>query len=95
MVDIRGLDKAEVLIALWRASKCQGISFMGYAPLSYGQAYAEILKRKYFDYLNGKVMKVDLSGCEFNERLYDRDNGAGAAQRAIDKLRENGGTNDA
>lgn len=87
MVNIKGLLKDDVLVALWNASKCQGISFMDYAPLTAGQAYAEILKRKKFDYLNGKVLKVDLSGNEFDERLYDRDNGAGAAQKAIDELR--------
>lgn len=42
----------------------------------------------YFDYLYGRVMKVDLSSDEsFEERLYDRDNGTGAAQRVIDRLR--------
>lgn len=41
----------------------------------------------YFDYLNGRAMKVDLSGDEeFSETLYDRDNGEGAAQRAIDAI---------
>ena len=38
----------------------------------------------YFDYLKGRVMKIDLSGdSELDPRLYDRDNGAGAAERAI------------
>lgn len=31
-------------------------------------------------------MKVDLAGGAFDPRLYDRDNGSGAAQRAIDAL---------
>lgn len=39
--------------------------------------------RLYFDYVRGRVMKVDLSGDELQERLYDRDNGPGAAARAI------------
>lgn len=37
----------------------------------------------YFDYLKGRVMKVDLCGNEFDPWLYDRDNGRGAAARAI------------
>ena len=37
----------------------------------------------YFDYLKGRVMKVDLSGDELCVRLYDRDNGQGAAERAL------------
>jgi hypothetical protein len=36
-------------------------------------------------------MKLDLSGAEeFNPRLYDRDNGPGAAQTAIDAVRASG-----
>lgn len=40
-------------------------------------------ERIYFDYLQGRVMKVDLAGDELDPRLYDRDNGEGAARRAI------------
>ena len=99
-VNIAGLDKAEVLLALWQASQMQGMSFLGFlasGELTLSQARKEIQERKhtsfdgkdsiYFDYLNGKVMKVDLGKDEFDPRLYDRDNGDGAAQRAIDNLR--------
>lgn len=37
----------------------------------------------YFDYLKGRVMKVDLSGDKLNPFLYDRDNGQGAAAAAL------------
>jgi hypothetical protein len=49
----------------------------GYGPDTYN-----------FDYLKGRVLKVNLSGDAFNDELYDRDLGEGAAQRVIDKLRE-------
>lgn len=39
----------------------------------------------YFDYLKGRVMKVNLSGDEFDEWGYDRDNGSGAAHRALQR----------
>ena len=43
---------------------------------------------RYFDYLKGRVMKVNLEDPSgFEEWLYDRDNGTGAAQRAIDALK--------
>ena len=46
---------------------------------------------KYFDYLKGRVMKLDLtSDDEFDPWGYDRDNGRGAAQNVIDALRESG-----
>ena len=42
-------------------------------------------RQSYFDYLKGRVMKVDLSEDDgFEEWLYDRDNGEGAAQSALD-----------
>ena len=36
-------------------------------------------------------MKVDLREDEFDDRLYDRDNGIGVAQEAIDELRKEKG----
>lgn len=99
-VNIAGLDKAEVLLTLWKSSRMQGMSFLGFlssGELTLEQAKHEIECRRhksfdgknsiYFDYLNGKVMKVDLGQDEFDSRLYDRDNGEGAAQQAIDNLR--------
>lgn len=100
MVSIRCMDKAEVLLALWQASQMQGMSFLGFlasGELTLEQAQKEVQERKhtredgtdsiFFDYLNGKVLKVDLGQDEFDPRLYDRDNGEGAAQRAIDNLK--------
>lgn len=89
MVDITGLPKGKVLAALYNASQPLGLGFLEYDPTPMTEEEAnEILKtRQYFDYLKGRVMKVDLtSDIGFNEWLYDRDNGAGAAQRAIDGI---------
>lgn len=88
MIDIKG-RKAEVLAALYNASHPQGLGFLHFSPpypMSIEQAEALLAKGAYFDYLQGRVMKVDLSGDELDPRLYDRDNGAGAAQRAIDSI---------
>jgi hypothetical protein len=41
----------------------------------------------YIDYFQGRVIKTDLRGDAIDPRLYDRDNGAGAAERAVAKLR--------
>ncbi|GAG30986.1 unnamed protein product, partial [marine sediment metagenome] len=38
----------------------------------------------YFDYLKGRVMKINLSSDELRTALYDRDNGEGAAAQALD-----------
>jgi hypothetical protein len=47
----------------------------------------EPVKDKYFDYLYGRVMKVQMGGDSINTRLYDRDIGEGAGQRVIEELR--------
>lgn len=88
MIDIRGLDKAEVLAALYNASRPQGMGFLHFKnePMTKEQA-AELLKEtQYFDYLQGRVMKISLATDELEERLYDRDLGQGAAFRAIEGL---------
>lgn len=87
-IDISKYDKAEVLIALYNHAKPQSMGFLHYnpRPMSKTEAAALLDKQTYFDYEQGRVMKVDLSGDTFSPRLYDRDNGAGAAQSAINTI---------
>jgi hypothetical protein len=95
LIDISDLNKAEVLMALYNASHPQGMGFFQYAgdPLTIEKAEEYLQKNTYFDYLNGRVLKVDLKGDELNPALYDRDNGEGAAYRVIMELRHTGDTN--
>ena len=91
MVDIKGLDKARVLKALYDHSHVQGSGFLQAVPdgvVTVEHCAGLLAKYSYFDYLHGRVLKVDLSGDEFDERLYDRDCGKGAAQRAVDSIRD-------
>ena len=96
MVDIKGLDKARVLKALYDHSHVQGLGRLQSVPAGFVtvEICAKLLEtHTSFDYLYGRVIKVELSGDEFDERLYDRDCGDGAAQRAVDSVRaepENG-----
>jgi hypothetical protein len=86
MIDISKMDKAEVLAALYNASKQQGRGFFhawGQKPLRREEAEELLTEDTYFDYLHGRVMKVELKGDSFDPRLYDRDNGSGAAARAL------------
>lgn len=89
-MDITGLNKAEVLAALYNNSKAQGMGLLhpGHSKLMTtedAQTYLE--KFKYFDYLNGRVMKIDLSTDELDLTLYNRDNGKGAGERIINILK--------
>ena len=92
MISYEGLTKAEVLAALWNGSHTQGMSFLAAVPghdrMTMEEAEDIIQKlssRLYFDYLEGRVLKVDLRSDEpvFDEYYYDRDCGEGAAAMAI------------
>lgn len=90
VIDIKGLDKAEVLLALYRGSHVQGLGFLN-AVDNYTIADAKKdyeASNGYFDYLHGRVLKVDISQDAFDGWLYDRDCGEGTAQRAIDSIRK-------
>jgi hypothetical protein len=89
MISIVEMDKAEVLAALYNRAKPQGMGFLHYEPkdMSTDEAAEILAGQQRFDYLKGRVMKVDLSGDKFDPRLYDRDNGDGAAERVVVALR--------
>lgn len=89
-IDIKGLDKAELLAALYNGAKPQGFGFLQATPDAMTKAEAQqYIDRGAmdFDYLKGRVMKIDISGDTMEAWLYDRDNGDGAAQKAVDALR--------
>jgi hypothetical protein len=95
MIDIKGLDKAAVLAALYNNSRPVGLGLLHFNPklmtveeareiMTNGSAvdYCKLQKTS-FDYLNGRVMKVNLSQDALDPWGYDRDNGEGAAYRAL------------
>lgn len=89
-IDIRTLDKAAVLAALYNRSKVQGMGFLQAkpGPMTVDEARSLLANEHVsFDYLYGRVMKVDLSGDSFDPWVYDRENGDGAAERALSVLR--------
>ncbi len=96
-ISLQGLDRTEVLAALYNASRPQGMGFLRYdeTPMTKEQAQEllDATPNGYFDYLRGRVMKVDLSGDDFSPRLYDHDNGPGAAEEAIKALQLSGDVN--
>jgi hypothetical protein len=97
VVDISGLDKTAVLAALYNAAKPQGMGFLHYKPEPMTVEEAEkcfvmygARERHYFDYVFGRVLKVDLTTEKVRTDLYNRDNGEGAAERVIGILRASG-----
>lgn len=93
MVSTKGLTKKAVLAALYNSARPFGLGILLYDPKPMTEEDAqEILDSstsRYFDYLKGRLMKVDLSDDnEFDERLFDRDYGPGSAARVIHELYE-------
>lgn len=90
-MNIQGLNKANVLAALYNAARAQGRGVLRNDPkpmtTEAAQKCLDDNPGQYFDYLIGRVMKIDLSGDEVDTYLYNRDNGVGAAERAIESIR--------
>lgn len=92
-MDISKLDKAAVLAVLYNSARLRGIEGMHFStPEKMTREEALMLlvesQDKYFDYILGRAMKIDLSNDELDTWLYNRDNGSGAAEAAIAGLYE-------
>lgn len=85
-MDISQLSKPKVLAALFNAAKPLGLGVLHYKKdhvMDEQEANILLNEQTYFDYLEGRVMKVDLSKDELRTDLYNRDNGESAAENAI------------
>ena len=88
-INIAGKCKATILAKLYNASSPRGMGFLQATPndMSVNEAQ-QILDdgQTYFDYLKGRVMKIDLSGDTLRTDLYNRDNGYLAAENILQQL---------
>ena len=89
-VNTEGLDKAELLAALYNDARIQGAGIIAYRPgdMTKETAQRELNYCSDFDYLHGRVMKVDLSTDEPTTDLYNLYNGFRAFERIVEGLRE-------
>lgn len=90
-VNTDGLSRGEVLAALFNEAKPQGLGMLHFCPRKMNPDEGEhmFLQGDYFDYLEGRVIKTEIKRGQdwIDATLYDRDNGDGAAQRAVENLR--------
>jgi len=98
MIDISKMDKADVLAALYNNSRPLGMGYLHFDPTPMTRDEASVLLKEqehttynggksiYFDYLKGRVMKVELATNSLDPWGYDRDNGEGAAGCALAHL---------
>jgi len=90
MISLKGCDRSAVLAALYNRARPLGLGLIHYTPEPMTVDEARRLLDNpgphYFDYVKGRVLKVDLSGDTLDPSLYDRDNGPGAAREALAHL---------
>ena len=89
-IDIKGLDKAELLAALYNSSQPLGLGFLQADTNAMTKEDAtEIIREQglSFDYLQGRVMKISLEGDNLNPWGYDRDNGEGSVAQIVENLK--------
>ena len=90
-INIKGLSKAEILVAMYNSSKPLGAGFLDpdynsiltleKAEMLYHQSHGR------FDYVQGRLIKVNLLSDHVNPCAYDRDNGEGALAACVEAVR--------
>ncbi|OUJ69883.1 hypothetical protein [Hymenobacter crusticola] len=95
-INTAGMDEVAVFTALYNSAKPQGKGFLhDDDPRDVSEAQGAKIMTSYpassseFDYVNGRRMKIsrrELTDGYINVTEYDRGNGLGAAQRAVEHL---------
>ena len=86
LIDIKGKNKAKILAALYNNSKPQGMGFLQFKPGDMPIEQAEEIiasGQTYFDYVFGRIVKVEIKGDTVRPGAYDRDLGLGACEKAL------------
>jgi hypothetical protein len=88
-IDITGIDKVELLTALWLNSKPAAFYTFNYqvdVP-GFSKQEAKEAVKKYIDYFCGRCIKMDLSGDTTDVYSYERDFGKGSVAGIVAELR--------
>jgi hypothetical protein len=89
-IDIKGIDKAELLAGLFNRSKPLGLGFLQGTPqeMTVEEARDIIASGQLdFDYLKGRPMKINIDGDTLNTWGYDGKLGKGVGQSVVEALR--------
>ncbi len=89
-MNISNYSKAEVLATLFNAAKPLGLGRLHYRPdhiMSVQEAQAMLDSgQTFFDYVEGRLMKVGLDKDELDTYEYNLDHGENAAENALKSL---------
>ena len=88
-ISLLGLNKADVLAALFNAAMIRDLKKQSTRIKAMGREEAsELLKKSSFiDVIDGRSLKIVLSGNVLDPSYYDSLNGDGLARKVIDGLR--------
>lgn len=90
MIDIKGLDKVELLRQLWNAQKVA--SFFEDVPTHLAPKFNEELAKRMvksdIDYFCGRCIKSDISGDVADSYEYDKEAGAGKFKEIVARMRK-------
>ncbi|KAJ7764081.1 hypothetical protein B0H14DRAFT_2539842 [Mycena olivaceomarginata] len=86
-IDIRGIDKVALTKAQWERSSYATATVQFGTNLPWNSSEMNQITNFRFDYLFGKVMKVDLNGDEAEPSGYDGDVGAGEFANVVGTFR--------
>ncbi|MBP7252154.1 MAG: hypothetical protein KBA75_01565 [Alphaproteobacteria bacterium] len=97
IIDISGINKADLLVGLYNASAPVGYGFLAKGsdkPLTYRAARKEIASRKtdgtlHIDVLRGRPIKAAIGGDKLDPWLYDRENGLEKGLDAVISVKVN------
>ena len=97
LIDVKGLKPGAVLAALYNRAVPARMGFLAFDPKPMTAEEGEALlaeqakyRSAYFDYVNGRRMKVEIKGDEIDVERYEQNSGLGAATEAIEHLRATG-----
>lgn len=89
--NISGLDRKQVVQALFTAASHQGMGVLGSSQDRNNkltdQEAEKVIQAKKVGYLKGRSMKLNFDGDQLDVTLYNRDNGDNAAQEVLHELR--------
>lgn len=96
-INIKDLDKAEVLACLFNHAKFRGMQLLDeeyqvkadkiIMTVTQAKEIIAMNNNLHFDYVWAKAIKTNLSGDEIDPGIYDREHGQGAAEAAIQTIR--------
>ena len=90
-VDIKGIDKVQLLEELWTAQKVASWFLfhpVQVPPFDRVKAKEAVAKQDDIDYFQGRAIKLNLTNDSIDPWVYDRDAGPGTFKKIVDQIRD-------